>query len=1045
MEKLLVALFFVLIFSNLTISTIPDGELVCAENLATKYNINELFPNNNYCGNSSIILCTTSVIRLSINFLGIVSPILTEDDLSCFPNLEELVIKNLQITEGLLNYNFTKGTKITFQNPYCLNCNFTKKLGNYQYFLLSSFQNLIVNIGFICHIGEVAFTSGSGFYLQGPTELTQCSSNRMILYGINFPDLSKLSNVSSINFNMVGAFDKNSISNFSTLSAKSVGVYHSEKVPFYFDQNYKISEISIQAPFDHQSSIISFINNINYNLISITSSNSLNFSVNGEIPIIVNNNVTFQFSQGNLTKIPSLANYGDYNHPVTLSNNKLNGPLSIYDGRGINYIFDTNDITGTIDQSWCNTILSIKNNKLNGKIPTCYQCYFNYTGNSNIPNIYNGFTGNQFTNLNKSLPCTTFKPKIKTINSTTLNVYGDDIGFDPNLWWFNGTIPMNSNYQINKFGYDYTCNIGSNIGLDYFSILFTIPHQTLYTFSVTHKPVFVSNLKISKDGSYIFYGLYFSSYIGYQNQTIEIGGLQCNQSSTTFFNTKCVPSEPINTDTTKLNYVTIDVDQFQTKYYINSSLETNNMPCSSCSGYLDTCDLTSGRCVCQNGRFYFGCLCSNYNFDITCYQPNPFISSVSPSNTSGGIATIFGSFGSFYNSYSILLNGFICSNVSFSNSEISFIAPPGNGIQTLTLTINGVSINEVYRYEDNVVICPGNPQCSGNGICNSNGACKCNSGWTSFDCSIIFNNGGGNNNNNNGGNEIPPTNSTIDGNTGGTNITNQEVNFQIYFKTLKEINYQGSIVNEYPLKNNWNLNTTFSPTNLTNQFIFDQAINENKTRIISIIEEVTDQNGKEYDFAGTSFKLSQGSIKFTISIHNYSFQSNLNTLQLDLISIVDQSTNTNNDDNQCNSKSVEIDTSNANDLSTFNYIKISKNNKILEGRFVNKMVSDGRPTFFSTTITNNSDSITVSLNLPHCQSECIIDPDFSLLVSPDFKSDCNKDNSNRKWLIPVVVVVSVVSIASIIAISIILYKKSVISKDPIFKLLKLSKKNNNYQ
>ncbi|KAM9991855.1 hypothetical protein ACTFIZ_012520 [Dictyostelium cf. discoideum] len=1067
MEKLIIIIIYLLsTIPNLCISAVPPNELSCAENLATKFDFKGYFPNNDYCGNSSIIDCkNSSIIGVSITFIKISSMVLTEQDISCFPNLEKLYIMYLTISQSFLNYNITKGKKIDLIDVSCPNCRLTQKLGNYIFYSFISSENLVFNIGLVCHIVQVALISISGFYLEGPTEFTECNSNRMTLFGINYPDFSNMNSLSSVYLNLVDSFDQNSILNFSTISSSYVEIYHFTSVPFYYNQNFKISELSIEAPFENinQLSKISFVNNTNYKSIVIKCNGNSNFNFNGELPIILNNNVTFEFINSNLTKVPSLSEFGDYDNKITFSNNKfLDLNLPIYDGNGINYIFDSNGITGTIDKSWCNTILSIKDNKMNGEIPSCYQCYFNYTGNSKIPNIYNGFSGNQFTNYDKNIPCTTFRPQIKIINSTTLNVFGDDIGFDPYLWKFNGSIIMNSAYQINKFGSDYICNIGSYIGLDYFSILFTIPHEFLYTFPIIEKPIFVSNLTISNDNIYTFSGLYFSSYISYKNQSILIDGFECNQISTNFFETKCyLPPPPQTPSINKgnLNLVNIVINKFQNKFYINSTIETGNeMTCLNCNGNSDICDKSSGNCFCENGKYYSGCLCLDLKLDIECFQTNPFISSISPSTTDGGISTIFGSFGSINFNYSVLIDGTLCNGVNYiSNNEIIFISPPGNGIKILTLIINGLSsLNAIYRYENKLVKCPGytTTNCSGNGICKSNGECQCNSGWTSFDCSIILNNY--NNNNGDGGGEIPQTYSVVDTNSGGTNILNQDVKFQIYLKTLKEINYQGKTIKEYQLQNNWNLNSTFSSSsssssNLIKQYKFSQNLIENKeTTIISLIEEVVNPDGKEYRFAGTQFKLNQGSIKFTISIYNYSFQSNLNTLQLDLISTVDQSTitttaTTNSNDNECNSKSIEIDTSNINDLSNFNYIKISKNNKILEGRFINKVVSDGRATFFSTTITNDSNSIIVSLNLPHCKSECIIDPDFSLIVSPDFKSECNNNNNNEnsKWLIPVVVVIPLICISVLITISILIYMKRVRSNHPLMKLIKLNKNKNN--
>ncbi|KAM9999409.1 hypothetical protein ACTFIY_008923 [Dictyostelium cf. discoideum] len=166
MEKILIILLFLSTISNLYISAIPPSELVCAENLAIKFDLRGYFPNNDYCGNSSIVLCQdSSIIGVSITIIFNSSMVLTDQDISCFPNLETLTIWYLTLSQGLLNYNIEKGKRITYINVLCPNCRLIQKAGNYQTFTYSSSQSLVFNIGFLCHIIQVSLISLAGFYL----------------------------------------------------------------------------------------------------------------------------------------------------------------------------------------------------------------------------------------------------------------------------------------------------------------------------------------------------------------------------------------------------------------------------------------------------------------------------------------------------------------------------------------------------------------------------------------------------------------------------------------------------------------------------------------------------------------------------------------------------------------------------------------------------------------------------------------------------------------------------------------------------------------
>ncbi|KAM9973013.1 hypothetical protein ACTFIR_012384 [Dictyostelium discoideum] len=332
-------------------------------------------------------------------------------------------------------------------------------------------------------------------------------------------------------------------------------------------------------------------------------------------------------------------------------------------------------------------------------------------------------------------------------------------------------------------------------------------------------------------------------------------------------------------------------------------------------------------------------------------------------------ASFFGWFGDIHTYPSLLIGNQQCQPITYNSSiEIRCIAPPGNGVYDITFNQNDIvyQLRNGYSYLEIFKNCPNNCTNSNQGNCNtSNGECNCINNYYSFDCSLKRNN-------NTGGN-----------NGGNPSIDPSTVNFQIYFKNLFEIDFNGNIVNQYSLQSNWTLNKT-KDSQANSIYKLTQTIQQS-CEIVTLIEEIS--TSKQYSFAGSTFTLDAGSIKLTISISNYVYNSILNTLQLQLISSVDNES----EESDCN-------------------IKQSPSR-----RFINQILSDGRPTYLSTGINNNGNSVIATLNLPHFVNQSIIDPDFSVLLENDFKSECETKNS-RKLLTPVAVAVPIVGLLKLASI-----------------------------
>ncbi|KAN0027287.1 hypothetical protein ACTFIU_009977 [Dictyostelium citrinum] len=411
------------------------------------------------------------------------------------------------------------------------------------------------------------------------------------------------------------------------------------------------------------------------------------------------------------------------------------------------------------------------------------------------------------------------------------------------------------------------------------------------------------------------------------------------------------------------------------------------------------CNVTTKLCTCDSKW-------TIVEYEV-CTIPYHYVSSSSkvPSVTGGDIE-ISGWFGDVHKNFQFSFDNELKLINSINNETIMVTIPAGVGPKNIKITQNNITWSGlIYPYSDSTIKCL--KDCSGNGICNTNGECKCNSGFIGPDCSTK-----------DVGESKPPTETNVNPD-GTTTITNEDSIYLIYLESIVEIDLKNnqvpnSLVN---LKNGWKIvNTTNSAMGLGSSISTFSKIEKNAT-IIMTIENIESNNGKEFTFAGNQFTVSKDGFKLSLSVSNWNYKSNLNTLQIQMSSEVSLTEgdriNKCIDDND--STNVEI-SSNSNNLENVNYLKISKSGKTLYGRFQDKMLSDGRSTTTITKIISKDDKkVVISLDMPHC-NQCLLDPDFSVIINSDFKSSDSCGKGNKKpWLIPVAVTVPVVGCALIIA------------------------------
>ncbi|EGC40468.1 hypothetical protein DICPUDRAFT_73963 [Dictyostelium purpureum] len=491
------------------------------------------------------------------------------------------------------------------------------------------------------------------------------------------------------------------------------------------------------------------------------------------------------------------------------------------------------------------------------------------------------------------------------------------------------------------------------------------------------EPVLTGNIEITdKGGNLWLYGKSLSdtdsAYIKYDGSTSFISLQPSTKYSTTILIPGIKPTNKpyqiyVSTGTTTSNTIKITPVIYDSYFYCNGNGIQN-----------------ISTCICNN----------KWTTIITenqCTIPNHYISSSTQvSSTTGGEITLNGWFGTLNNNATLFIDNKPLPFSIISSESIKTTIGTGNiGSIKVNFTQNTITWSgSIYPYYITDIEC--SSKCHEHGICDkTTGTCKCNSEFTGFDCSspII------NNNNNQAETE------TEINNNGTVTIKNQEIGYSIFIDSITELDLNNQQITIFNLSNNWILANKQESVTTFNQIRINE---DNSNAIIKLIIEEVNNKDKDFTFAGNQFTVTKGGFKLSLSISNWLFKSNLNTLQVQMTS--DIQIDSSNSNNKCNKDDNEatIESSSNNNylMNNINYLKVIKNNRILYARFQDKMLSDNRPTtIVANVISNDKKSIKIALNLPHCD-ECLIDPDFSLLISPDYNFEC-KDS--RKWVIGVAV------------------------------------------
>ncbi|EAL72867.1 hypothetical protein DDB_G0271034 [Dictyostelium discoideum AX4] len=901
------------------------------------------------------------------------------------------------------------------------------------------------------------------------------------------PDLTGFDSIQSLNLILPKTFDSSSFSNLKSFSKLSSFRLRQDSPLFCFDFINDINQLSSKSLIS--LSIIGCTKPLTslYSLKNISNNPSFNFDIDGPLYYLNNNNEKFfPFNEIQPIQIFSMkggsfkmVNIGSLFQNVATVNSVVllssNGIEAIFEPRIGNYPISldisNNSITGNLDSTWCSTLIVIKNNNFTGDIPSCFYCYFD------DPLIKNMITpGNQFNQVKTE--CTSIIPNLKIVNHEIV-IYGTDLPLlttqfktVPNLSWY-----ISSRGKEIKVNYDSLPSSPTQL-----KTIDLLIFEGKYNFTlaldqnqapIISKVAFVSSNSVLISGSYFSYDKSLISF--------EVDHQPCIITSSTFYEIQCSLSASfINVASLVLSNLKIG-NHSSEDILIDTSISFINLYCnencksvgygicnmkdqtcvecpSNCSNQ-GTCNIFTNKCECFNGFANDDCsgiqcnpsancngngICDTSmgkcNCDINwassdCNTTNHYVSSVISTSTSGGVVTLLGMFGDTHNNPLIKIGELTCLPIIKINSTmIQCEIGPGKGHKAVQVTQNGITwYGNGFKYYETALPCPS--QCSSHGHCDTTtGICKCDSKWSGIDCAIEIQV------------DSPQSNSTIDKGTGDSTLNNGETKYSILITSINEIDFNGNSIKEINLKNNWIFISNKSNDNFYYfiQYLNNTNNNDNDTTIIiSTIEEV--KESKQFSFADINFNVESGSIKFTTTIKNWKYSSVLNTLQLRMNTTVDKIIKNDHDD--CN-EDVNISIINGDDddidIDKVSYMTISKNGKVLYGRFLEKALSDSRPSYIQNKIIKkNENSILIGLNLPHCVDSCIVDPDFSVLVNPDFSSNCNSSDNRKKWLIPVAVVVPIVGLSIVAIIFYVLYRKnSTLIKVHLFSKVKLRNMNN---
>ncbi|EFA74798.1 hypothetical protein PPL_11831 [Heterostelium album PN500] len=351
----------------------------------------------------------------------------------------------------------------------------------------------------------------------------------------------------------------------------------------------------------------------------------------------------------------------------------------------------------------------------------------------------------------------------------------------------------------------------------------------------------------------------------------------------------------------------------------------------------------------------------------------------------------------------------------FSDSIFSFTMNASNAVKIIVQSKLGYSNVLVIlgSNEQQPTIPPettcGDPKCGGNGKC-VDALCQCNEGWSGPSCQSKF---------------IPQPPPNVDPKSPTTTTDNSNVQLigTIKIEYINELKPSGEIFKQYKLADWKGVKAITSDRFL--QYNYTKSIGEIDTNITVVVQWFGETRNVE--FAGLNSTMTPGSIKYSVIMDRYIFDSPLNILQVVIeVEVVEMNKD------GC----IEKQTSpRKNDIQ---WVKIRVSDQSFYCRFLNRALVDSRSTAITNTLLdgggNQSDILNskVGMMVPFYENQVIIDPDFSIIIDTESdNSKCGvKSGDNNQWRkIVGIVIGSVLGVAIIVSVSLYLYKRNIVSKE----------------
>eukprot|EP01132_Coremiostelium_polycephalum_P009037 gene9037-11069_t len=323
-------------------------------------------------------------------------------------------------------------------------------------------------------------------------------------------------------------------------------------------------------------------------------------------------------------------------------------------------------------------------------------------------------------------------------------------------------------------------------------------------------------------------------------------------------------------------------------------------------------------------------------------------------------------------------------------------------LPVIVISANLSAQNNVFLYNENT--CPGKPICSGNGDC-SLGFCTCKIGFSGFDCSI------------NTTNLVPVIRHPTPDTTGF--VINGELNFNASITHIREITNKFKPVKTlYFELITWVLvsNTTGSDGSISTTY--KGTFDGESVQIQLISTKWT--TARTINFLGEVIPQPKNSIKHFISISGWSFQTDDNLLQL----IYKSSTQSIQTVDCLETNATSSFHSSTTDTDLISSMLIDTPTGSMVATFSTRAKTDNYVSFVETSRLKSDDPLInnrknsqvletyVSLTVPSFKSSVSLDPTFYAFerVYEGTIGKCQKpddSDSNRKWVLPVAIVVSV--------------------------------------